>query len=172
MKHMLRIERCRGAVCHRPLSIFSISVYLCSTVCLAQIASFPFPGDKPPDIPQAWKRLIGEYGPEQTSLIVLEKSGQLVIHGNDGSDVALQPVAHGNFVVNKPSAAAVPVRFDESEKDRSGKLSLGDQTFPRRQLGPEEGQSFQVHPSRSIDELRKEALAATPPQEDRAFRAP
>jgi D-alanyl-D-alanine dipeptidase len=81
-------------------------------------------------------------------------------------------VAHGNFVVNKPSAAAVPVRFDESEKDRSGKLALGDQTFPRRQLGPEEGQSFQVHPSRSIDELRKEALAATPPQEDHAFRAP
>ena len=171
---MLRNERGQSKIYARPLSlsICSLAICLCAVVCLAQVPSFPFPGDKPSDIPQGWRHLIGEYGPEQRSLIVLEKSGKLVLHERGGSEVALQPATGGNFTFNKPPAAPLLVRFDVRAKDRAKNVSLGDQTLPRRQLGPEEGHSFQIQASRSIAELRKVALAATPPHEDGHFREP
>ncbi len=51
-------------------------------------------------------------------------------------------------------------------------ISLGDLTFPRRTLGPEEGQVFRIQLSSSIEDLRQEALAASPPHEDGQFRDP
>ncbi|MCU1243961.1 MAG: D-alanyl-D-alanine dipeptidase [Candidatus Acidoferrum typicum] len=171
---MLRIERCRSTIWPPPLS-FSfrlLSICLFAARCFAQVAPFSFPGAKPADIPQAWKRLVGEYGPEQTSLIVLEKSGKLILREKDSSEIGLQPAPGGNFTLDKPPASPLHVRFGEVAKDRANSLSLGDVSFPRRQLGPEEGQVFRIQPSRSIDDLRKEALAVSPPHEQGHFRAP
>jgi D-alanyl-D-alanine dipeptidase len=132
-----------------------------------------FPGDKPLNVPQAWKPLIGEYGPEQNSFMVLEKSGELILREKNGTEIGLQPApGDGNFTLNKPPAAPSLLRFSRNGKDRASSLALGDVTFPRRQLGPEEGQPFQIRPSRSVDELRKEALAAAPPHEKGQFREP
>src|SRR5690606_28617844 len=43
-------------------------------------------------------------------------------------------------------------------------------TFPRRATGPEDGSQFRITPVRPVAELRKEALAATPPKEKGDFR--
>jgi serine beta-lactamase-like protein LACTB len=44
--------------------------------------------------------------------------------------------------------------------------------FPRRKIDGENGETFTIKPTRSLDELRKEALAAKPPDEKGDFRKP
>jgi len=174
MRRMVRSERYRLKICFRPIIIFlsSLSICLFAASSFAQVAPFAFPGAKPVDVPQVWKPLIGEYGPEHPSLIVLEKAGRLVLREPEGTDVSLQPASGGNFTLIKPPGAPVPVRFGQESQGRAGSISLDDVKFQRRKLGPEEGEVFQIRPSRSIGDLRKEALAASPPNEDGHFREP
>jgi D-alanyl-D-alanine dipeptidase len=151
---------------------FALSISLFAASGVAQIPPFAFPGHKPADIPSAWKPLIGEYGPEQASFIVLEKSGHLVLHKNDGTEINLQRAPGGTFTLTKPPGAPLPVYFGGELKGRAVSISLGDLTFPRRALGPEEGQVFRIQLSSSIEDLRQEALAALPPHEEGQFRDP
>src|SRR5258707_7454581 len=65
-----------------------------------------------------------------------------------------------------------PVSFRQSGNRPAEAVTFGNATFQRRKLGPDEGQVFQIHPSRSIEDLRQEALAASPPHENGQFRAP
>jgi len=140
----------------------------------AQVAPFPFPGAKPADIPQAWRPLLGEYGPETNALIVLEKSAKLVLRKDDGKELLLQAGGRpsGSLISVDSSGGLLPVRFELDASFRATSISLGEHTWPRRKLGPDEGQVFQIQPSRSIDDLRREALAAAPPQENGQFRSP
>src|SRR6267142_2016400 len=64
------------------------------------------------------------------------------------------------------------VHFDQAASGHADSLTMDDVTFQRRKLGPDEGQVFQIHPSRPIEDLRQEALAASPPHESGQFRAP
>jgi D-alanyl-D-alanine dipeptidase len=171
MKPTLRKKRFRSfSVRSSFLFVFSISLF--AVFGVAQVASFAFPGNEPADIPRAWKLLIGEYGPEQASFVVLEKSGKLILREKDGTEISLQSAPDGNFTLSKPPSAPLPVHFGRDASGRTTSISLGDLTFPRRKLDPDEGQPFRIQPSRSIDDLRKEALAATPPNEDGHFREP
>ena len=132
-----------------------------------------FPGQKPLDITQSWKLLIGEYGPESSSLLVLEKSGTLLLREKDGSETPLLPGAGGSFVLHKSAiGGGTPVSFLQRGNRPAETVSLGDATFPRRKLGPEEGQVFRIQPVRAVDDLRNEALAAPPPHENTKFRDP
>jgi D-alanyl-D-alanine dipeptidase len=139
---------------------------------VAQVPPFAYPGAKPTDIPQAWRPMIGEYGPEHPSLIVLEKSGKLILREMDGTEIALQSARNGAFTLTKPPAAPVPVRFGQAARGHADHISLDDIRFQRRRLGPEEGQVFRIQPVRSVGVLRKEALAASPPHENGKFREP
>ena len=154
------------------IALFALSISLFAASAFAQVAPFTFPGHKPADIQRAWRPLVGEYGPEQTSFMVLEKSGQLVLRENDGTEINLQRAAGGTFTLSKPPGAPLPVYFGGELKGHAVSISFGDLTFPRRTLGPEEGQFFRIQPARSIDELREEALATSPPHEDGQFRDP
>jgi D-alanyl-D-alanine dipeptidase len=161
-----------GLMLRRPLlraTLLTFSLFVLAAPHFGQSPQ-PFPGDKPPDIPQPWKRLIGEYGADR--LIVLETSGKLVLREVDGSESALQSAPNGAFALIKPPAAPVPVHFGQVARAHAEYISLDDVRFPRRKPGPEEGQVFQIRPSRSIDALRQEALAASPPHESGQFRAP
>jgi D-alanyl-D-alanine dipeptidase len=174
MKQMLRNKRCRSTVGSSLLSVslFALSISFFADPELAQVASFAFPGDKPADIPPAWKPLIGEYGPEQTSIVVLEKFGKLVLRESDGTEISLQPISGGKFTLRKSPPAPLPVDFGRGVNGLATSISLGDLRFPRRKLGPGEGQVFRIQPARPIDDLRQEALAAKPPHEDGQFREP
>jgi len=142
-----------------------------SAPAIAQVAPFAFPGTKPADSPSSWKRLIGEYGTEQRPLLVLEKSGRLLLRQTDGVDVPLQIVPDG-FILSGPSDAPVRVSFSRESPAHADSLSLDRATFQRRKLGPEEGQVFRINPARPVQDLRKEALASIPPHEEGAFRPP
>jgi D-alanyl-D-alanine dipeptidase len=171
MEQILRCARYRSKIWSFAIST-SLSASLFAASALAQVASFAFPGQKPADIPSAWKPLIGEYGPEQAPFTVLEKAGKLVLRENDGTEITLQRAEGGTFTLSKPPGAPLPVYFGGALKGHAVSISLGDLTFSRRTLGPDEGQVFQIRPSRSLDELRQEALAASPPHENGQFREP
>jgi D-alanyl-D-alanine dipeptidase len=152
--------------------VFAASIVIIAASGVAQVAPFALPGAKPADIPQAWRPLIGEYGPERPSLIVLEKSGHLLLREMDGTETILHSAPNGTFTLIKPPGAPVQVHFAGEAQGHAGGISIDNLTFQRRKLGPEDGQSFRIQPTRSIDELRKEALAATPPNENGHFRQP
>jgi D-alanyl-D-alanine dipeptidase len=131
------------------------------------------PGPRPADAPPEWKQLLGEYGPASTSLMVLERSGKLVVRKDGTQELTLQSNGRGsNFIATDGRGGLLPVRFMRDASFRATSISFGERTLPRRKLGPDEGQTFRISPARPLDELRKEALATQPPHEDGKFREP
>src|SRR4029077_14649777 len=131
-----------------------------------------FPGDKPLDVPPTWRNLIGEYGPENASLLIVEKSGKFFEQEAKGAETILQPIGNANFTLAKPQVNSFPIHFEQDAASHVTSISLAGRSFRRRKLGPDEGHPFQIQPSRPIADLRREALAATPPREDGHFRDP
>jgi D-alanyl-D-alanine dipeptidase len=172
---MLRHDRHSSKIRLFPLyvSAIALSLSLFASFDAAQVAPFPFPGARPADIPQAWKPLIGEYGQVQPSLIVLEKSGKLILRKMNGTETTLQPGPDGSFTVVTAPYTSSTIHFDQAAKGRAGRMILNtfdEITVLNGNLNPEEGQVFQIRPSRPIDKLRDEALAASPPHENGQFR--
>jgi D-alanyl-D-alanine dipeptidase len=154
------------------ITLFTLSLSFFTAPVFAQVVPFAFPGHKPADIPWAWKPLIGEYGPEQASFAVLEKSGKLILRESSGMEVSLRLRLGENYGVIETPDAPLPVFFGAAVGGLATSITLGDRTLSRRPLGPEEGQSFRIQLTRSIDELREEAQAASPPHENGQFRQP
>jgi D-alanyl-D-alanine dipeptidase len=143
-----------------------------STRIFAQGTRPPLLAKKPPDMSPSLKPLLGEYGPENARFIVLEKFGNLVLRTPNGSDDILQPEADGDFIFSDLPHVPVRLHFSRADSGFASSISFGVTTLPRRQLGPEEGQTFRIKPVRSVDALRKEALVVSPPRENGKFRDP
>jgi D-alanyl-D-alanine dipeptidase len=147
---------------------------------LACGAETPGPGGSvpgaPPPPPPGWSAAIGEYAQGSDTVSLLEDGGELDLffwapgerEGGEwsGERRALTPVTDSSFSVAGTEATAV-LRREEGGRIRS--LALGVRDLPRISLGAEEGGTFQITPVRHPDELRAEALAATPPEEDGGF---
>jgi D-alanyl-D-alanine dipeptidase len=120
-----------------------------------------------------WRGLIGEYGPDTTKRwYVLEDSRRLWVRDQTGY---LAPLAETNDTTfEAPRVTAIvagPVRFSRDSTGRATSIQVGDVVMPRRAVEPPPGTpQMKVTPVRPIDELRREALAATPPTESGAFR--
>jgi len=136
---------------------------------------------KPADIPNSWRGLIGEYGPDNDVHYVLEKGGRLTILRKNGGEWSLRQRAADAFEFDLADSRVLPVRFERTGASKATRFTLGARTFERRSIGPvdrfavtnnEEGHVFQITPVRPVEELRKEALAASPPHESGNFRAP
>lgn len=166
MKQILRISKQSANAW-----LFLILILAFSKSGAAQVAPSTSPAAKPADAPPSWKTLIGEYGSENRSLLVFEKSGNLILRQLDGTDAPLQVVPDG-YILSKPSDAPVTVSFSQESQGHANSILLDQVTFPRRKVGPEEGQAFRIARARPIEDLRKEALAATPPHEIGNFRQP
>ena len=129
------------------------------------------PRERPPPIKDAWKGLIGEYGWDHNTLYVLERDGRLhtLIEWffyypleEESDDVFLFPDG-GLYMGEK-------LTFTRDETGRATQASLNGVVFKRRNVAPHEGNVFRIVPQRPIDELRAEALAASPPDESRDLR--
>ena len=59
--------------------------------------------------------------------------------------------------------AGEEVVFTRGGDGRVDGARVGGVLFPRRSVGTAEGVTFQIEPVRPVEELRSEALAATPP---------
>ena len=148
------------------------------------------PATPPPPPPPHWHGLIGEYGWDHNVLYILERGGRL--HAliewfflypltEISRDVYAFPdwgLYHGERLVFARGAGR-----DEAGRDAPGQGTLGDTMadratsvvaasvhFPRRDIGTEAGGTFRIDPVRPVEELRAEALAATPPEEPGPFR--
>jgi zinc D-Ala-D-Ala dipeptidase len=161
-------------------SIFTIAaLFCCSFLTPAQTSVSLPPGPKPADVPAAWKPWIGEYTFRPIPFIVgvvyvlSEKDGFIWIleRQGDGRD------AHYIIREKFPVKSAPPT--DEAHGHRlhfdmeGGRvLVMGDVGNGKRDPDENRSQSPHIKTARPIDELRLEALSATPPHEDGDFRKP
>jgi zinc D-Ala-D-Ala dipeptidase len=137
------------------------------------------PGPKPPDIPQAWKPWIGEYGPLPTRPVgnvyeLTEKDGVIWIlqRGGKAEEPTYEQVE--KFAANQspPTDTARGLRLSS---DRSGEhriLIMADIGSAKITPDFNAPQQVLITPVRPVAELRTEALAASPPHEDGNFRKP
>ncbi|MDE1175834.1 MAG: serine hydrolase [Edaphobacter sp.] len=120
-----------------------------------------------------WKELIGEYGWDYDKLYVLEDHGKLTLLiewfeldplTQEGPDSFRMP-KRGLYDSEK-------VSFVRDAKGQVTGVTVGAVLFKRRAL-PQDGEVYQLARAlKPVDQLRREALAATPPTEDGARLAP
>jgi len=125
----------------------------------------------PPAPPPQWAAVIGEYAEGADTLSLLEDGGGLFLlfwegEGWGGERLGLAPLNDTTFEVGALETEALVRRGPD---DRARSLNLGDGEFRRIHLGAEEGETFRITPLRPPAELREEALAAAPPEEEGDF---
>ncbi len=142
------------------------------TAASAQAQSSLFPGPKPPDVPPEWKTFIGDFGQENDTYFALEKSGTLFLARKSGGEAKLIPHGSDSFLALSPMipGAANPTLH----RDSNGVVTLvvGDSVFLRHNYVAENDRIYKIHPLRPVEELRSEALRASPPRETGSFRKP
>ncbi|HEU5217281.1 MAG TPA: M15 family metallopeptidase [Gemmatimonadales bacterium] len=123
----------------------------------------------PPAPPAAWRGLIGEYGSDSaTRVMVLERGGQLIAWFDSANSRRLEPTAGGAYRMDHGPRADT-VRFRLGTQGRAVAIVLGDTLVRRRAIGPEDGSVFRVRPLKPVAALRRQALAASPPAEPGTF---
>jgi D-alanyl-D-alanine dipeptidase len=120
----------------------------------------------PPPPPPEWAPIVGEYATGPDTLSVLEESGTLYALFWKGGGQALIPVSDSTFEM-EGNGGTLALRRD-SEGHVSA-LGIGERAFVKLRLGGEEGNTFRITPVRPPEELRQEALAAVPPDEEGEF---
>ncbi len=117
--------------------------------------------------------LIGEYGWDHDKLYVLEKEGQLTLLIEWFEYDPLQQASANVFKfpadgLYKDETAV----FTRDASGRATQVKIGAVVFMRRNPDQEHGSEFKFHPTASVADLRRQALAAKPPDENKPFRAP
>jgi D-alanyl-D-alanine dipeptidase len=127
---------------------------------------------KPAPAPARWLGLIGEYGPDNDILYILEKDGKLNASFKRAEAEPLREVSRNAFVFSGGAHANQRVEFTRDARGRATQVKLADTALARRRIEPEAGANqLRVIPVRPVAELIKEALAAKPPVEDVDFRS-
>jgi D-alanyl-D-alanine dipeptidase len=134
---------------------------------------------KPRPAPARWRGLIGEYGPDNDILLILETDGRLCALFKRVEFAPLDEISRNVFKFSAQGAHANQrLIFTRDAHGRATKVKIylggGPESFltlNRRQIEPESGASqLRVKPLRPVPELMKEARAAQPPKETGEFR--
>ena len=125
---------------------------------------------EPAPASKRWLGLIGEYGPDDGILYILEKDGHLCSLFK-GAQIECFDEAKGGFRYDSNSPhAGQPLQFKRDSKGRAAEIKIGNDVLKRRHIEPEGGAGqLHVKPLRPVPELIKEALAAEPPDEGNDF---
>jgi serine beta-lactamase-like protein LACTB len=132
------------------------------------------PVKQPPPLPQKWAGLIGEYGWDHNTLYIQEKDGKLhcLIEWvflypleEESENVFKFPADYGLYHGEK-------LIFSRDKNGKATKVEAASVVFQRRRLAGEDGKPYRIEPRRSIEEIRKESLAATPPPFRGEFNKP
>ena len=127
------------------------------------------PSAVPADVPGNWRGLIGEYGRERGTLYVMEREAKLYALLDAVFMYPLQEVSRDVYMLPL-SGPYDRIVFKRNAAGRATEAEAGSVVFKRRLLDIENGQTFKIKPLRPVEELRREALAATPPVERGKFR--
>ena len=143
---------------------------------LAQVVSTVV-GVKPAAAPAQWRELIGTYlGEDQTVIEVLENDGHLELQQGDRPALRMLKDSDDHLsvtgTVNGKERAQIRVEFIPGGAPGFPQLVFGTARLRRRVYDGDLAKSFHVTPLQPVEELRKEALLASPPKEERAFRKP
>jgi CubicO group peptidase (beta-lactamase class C family)/D-alanyl-D-alanine dipeptidase len=127
----------------------------------------------PPTLPDGWRGLVGEYGWDYNTLFVLERGGRLEILIEWFFLDALEEVSENVFRLPDGGLyAGEELVFVVGPDAQVEGARVGGVLFPRRAVGTAEGVTFQIEPVRPVEDLRSEALAASPPGESGDLREP
>ena len=141
-----------------------------------RVAGTPFkrlPDTPPNSIPDRWKGLIGEYGWDHNTLYILEDNGQLYALIEWFYYYPLKEINEYEFEF--PDYGLYHdegLRFVRNADGQATHVVAAEVRFDRREVGTKDGETFRITPIRPIDELRSEALAASPPPEPGDYREP
>jgi CubicO group peptidase (beta-lactamase class C family)/D-alanyl-D-alanine dipeptidase len=127
----------------------------------------------PPESPAKWKGLIGEYGWDHNTLFIYEREGQLhaLIEWIEIDPLTEESENVFAFPANRGMYHGEKLIFTRDRSGRATKVEVAKVMFERRTVKGENGETFKLDkPARPLDQLRKEALAATPPMEKGDFR--
>jgi D-alanyl-D-alanine dipeptidase len=125
----------------------------------------------PAPSPDRWRGLIGEYGWDHNTLYILEDAGKLHALIEWFFRYPLEEIAADTFAF--PDYGLYPgerLVFTRSGDGNATQVEAASVVFARREVGTEAGVTFRITPLRPTDELRRAALAATPPAETGDFR--
>ncbi|MEM7415328.1 MAG: serine hydrolase [Gemmatimonadota bacterium] len=128
-------------------------------------------GGLPPAAPARWEGLIGEYGWDHNVLYILEREGQLHALIEWFFLYPLEEISQDVFAF--PDWGLYHDERLVFERDGAGRatsVEAASVRFDRREVGTEAGRTFRINPVRPVRELRAEALAADPLQEEGEFR--
>lgn len=128
---------------------------------------------QPAALAEKWKGLIGEYGWDHDILYVFEKDGRLNVLIEW---LEFDPLTQATEDIYKfPTHGLYDGEQAVFSRDANGnatQVKVSGVVFKRRPIGGVDGGVFRVTPSKSVEELRKEALTAKPPVEKGDFRKP
>jgi D-alanyl-D-alanine dipeptidase len=125
---------------------------------------------RPADVVPEWKGLIGEYSLGYDTISVFEKDGVLYLSKDSGQLYRLQTEGTDRFEVFPAWVSGGKTCIIHRNTAGFGvSLELHPSIFQRIFYGGEAGASFRIKPLRPTDVLRREALRATPPQEEGSF---
>ena len=117
--------------------------------------------------PARWLGLLGEYGEGAAWRVAAEYDGKLRLVDTALRATPLTERGESEFVTD---SGGVRVRFTRDASGRATALLLGDARLDRNFIEPGPGANqLRVTPVRSVDSLRAEALAASPPAEAGPF---
>lgn len=137
----------------------------------AQAPSPLTPPPKPSAAPTQWKGLIGEYGPDDKPVSILERDGHLSLLLAPEPAMRLSQIDKNSFSMDSADQL-VTLKFNLDPNGVATDLQFGKEDLLRRKEGPEQGQVFQITPQRPVEELRKQALSDSPPKETGSFQKP
>jgi CubicO group peptidase (beta-lactamase class C family)/D-alanyl-D-alanine dipeptidase len=129
--------------------------------------------EMPAAAPDKWKGLLGEYGWDYDRLYIIEKEGKLTALIEWVDYAPLTEVSENVF--NFPHSGLYDgeqALFTRDAQGNATQVNVSGVVFKRRALGTIEGGVFHVQMREPLDVLRREALAAKPPQEPGDFRKP
>ena len=129
-------------------------------------------GGAPAPSPVRWDDLIGEYGTEQEKVYILEKEGKLHALIGSHDSVPLAERSPDSFQFSDDDHHGKRVNFIRDAEGRVTEVMIDTARLARRPLGTIEGGVFRLVPRIPIADLRRTALATTPPTESGELLAP
>jgi CubicO group peptidase (beta-lactamase class C family)/D-alanyl-D-alanine dipeptidase len=128
---------------------------------------------KPAACPEKWRGLLGEYGWDHNTLVILERDGKLNVLIDWFFLFPLAEISPDEFQLPQEGLSfGEKLIFSRGTDGRATRVEAANVVFARRKIDGENGATFKVQPLHPVEELRRAALKAQPPREKGDFRAP
>jgi serine beta-lactamase-like protein LACTB len=131
------------------------------------------PAAKPQPCPAKWRGLLGEYGWDHNTLVILERDGKLNALIEWFFLYPLEEVSANEFKFPDYGLyLGEKLLFTRDKSGRATSVEAANVIFERRKIDGENGETFKIKPLHPIEELRTAALKAEPLREIGDFRKP